>query len=63
MPETYGTPDHFGFVYFVPEAERTSARRSTQSVDLPAVSRVIGAERFFDLPALPTISAGPPVVR
>lgn len=54
MPETYGTPDDPGFVYFVPEAERiVSTGRSTQSVELPSVERVIGGERLFDLPGSP----------
>jgi sarcosine reductase len=54
MPETYGTPDDPGFVYFVPEAERiVSSGRSTQLVYLPAVERVIGGDAFFDLPGSP----------
>ena len=54
MPETYGTPDDPGFVYFVPEAERiVSTGRSTQSVELPSVDRVIGGEAFFDLTGSP----------
>lgn len=54
MPETYGTPDDPGFVYFVPEAERiVSTGRSTQSVALPRVERVIGGERLFDLAGAP----------
>ena len=54
MPETYGTPDDPGFVYFVPEAERiVSTGRSTQSVELPPVQRVIGGESFFDLKGSP----------
>lgn len=54
MPETYGTPDDPGFVYFVPEAERiVSTGRSTQSVELPPVQRVIGGASFFDLKGSP----------
>jgi hypothetical protein len=54
MPETYGTPDDPGFVYFVPEAERiVSTGRSTQPVELPRVERVIGGESFFDLAGSP----------
>jgi glycine reductase complex component B subunit alpha and beta len=54
MPEIYGTPDDPGFVYFVPEAERiVSTGRTTQTVDLPRMERVIGGERFFDLPGTP----------
>ena len=54
MPEIYGTPDDPGFVYFVPEAERiVSTGRTTQAVDLPAVRRVIGGEKFFDLAGAP----------
>jgi glycine reductase complex component B subunit alpha and beta len=54
MPEIYGTPDDPGFVYFVPEAERiVSTGRTTQTVELPRVERVIGGDRFFDLPDPP----------
>jgi glycine reductase len=54
MPEIYGTPDDPGFVYFVPEAERiVSTGRTTQTVDLPRMERVIGGESFFDLPGAP----------
>jgi glycine reductase len=54
MPEIYGTPDDPGFVYFVPEAERiVSTGRTTQTVELPPVGRVIGGERFFDLAGRP----------
>ena len=54
MPETYGTPDDPGFVYFVPEAERiVSTGRSTQSVELPPVARVLGGDAFFDLAGSP----------
>jgi glycine reductase complex component B subunit alpha and beta len=50
MPETYGLPDDPGFVYFVPEAERiVSTGRTTQSLELPRMERVIGGEAFFDL--------------
>ena len=42
MPETYGLPDDPGFVYFVPEAERiVSTGRTTQSLELPRMDRVI----------------------
>jgi glycine reductase len=55
MPETYGLPDDPGFVYSVPEAERiVSTGRTTQSVELPAVKRVLGGEAFFDLPGSPS---------
>jgi glycine reductase len=54
MPEIYGTPDDPGFVYFVPEAERiVSTGRTTQTVDLPRMDRVIGGDTFFDLPGSP----------
>jgi glycine reductase len=54
MPEIYGTPDDPGFVYFVPEAERiVSTGRTTQTLELPRMERVIGGERFFDLPGAP----------
>ena len=54
MPEIYGTPDDPGFVYFVPEAERiVSTGRTTQTIELPAMERVIGGDRFFDLPGAP----------
>jgi glycine reductase len=54
MPEIYGTPDDPGFVYFVPEAERiVSTGRTTQTVELPRMDRVIGGERFFDLEGSP----------
>jgi sarcosine reductase len=54
MPEIYGTPDDPGFVYFVPEAERiVSTGRTTQTVELPRMDRVIGGERFFDLASSP----------
>jgi glycine reductase len=54
MPETYGLPDDPGFVYFVPEAERiVSTGRTTQSLELPRMERVIGGETFFDLEGSP----------
>jgi glycine reductase len=54
MPEIYGTPDDPGFVYFVPEAERiVSTGRTTQTLELPRVERVIGGDRFFDLAGSP----------
>jgi glycine reductase len=54
MPEIYGTPDDPGFVYFVPEAERiVSTGRTTQTVELPRMDRVIGGETFFDLAGSP----------
>ena len=54
MPETYGLPDDPGFVYFVPEAERiVSTGRTTQSLELPHMERVIGGKAFFDLPGSP----------
>jgi glycine reductase len=54
MPETYGTPDDPGFVYFVPEAQRiVSTGRSTQSVELPSVDRVIGGDALFELAGSP----------
>jgi glycine reductase len=54
MPEIYGTPDDPGFVYFVPEAERiVSTGRTTQTLELPRMERVIGGERFFDLAGRP----------
>jgi hypothetical protein len=54
MPEIYGTPDDPGFVYFVPEAERiVSTGRTTQTMELPRMDRVIGGERFFDLEGSP----------
>jgi hypothetical protein len=41
-------------VYFVPEAERiVSTGRTTQTVELPRVQRVIGGDAFFDLPGPP----------
>jgi glycine reductase len=61
MPETYGTPDDPGFVYFVPEAERiVSTGRSTQSVELPPVQRVLGGESFFDLAGSPAAAQNIP---
>ena len=54
MPETYGLPDDPGFVYFVPEAERiVSTGRTTQSMELPRMERVIGGKAFFDLEGSP----------
>lgn len=54
MPEIYGTPDDPGFVYFVPEAERiVSTGRTTQTIELPRMERVIGGNRFFDLEGAP----------
>lgn len=54
MPETYGLPDDPGFVYFVPEAERiVSTGRTTQSMELPRMERVIGGKTFFDLEGSP----------
>lgn len=54
MPEIYGTPDDPGFVYFVPEAERiVSTGRTTQTVELPRVQRVIGGDAFFDFAGSP----------
>jgi glycine reductase len=54
MPEIYGTPDDPGFVYFVPEAERiVSTGRTTQTIELPRMERVIGGDRFFDLAGSP----------
>jgi sarcosine reductase len=54
MPEAYGTPDDPGFVHYVQEAVAiVSTGRHTQSVQLPAMQRVIGGEHFFDLPDAP----------
>jgi sarcosine reductase len=54
MPETYGLPDDPGFVFFVPEAERiVSTGRTTQSLELPRMKRVIGGTAFFDLDGSP----------
>jgi hypothetical protein len=54
MPEAYGLPEDPGFVHFVPEAVAiVSTGRSTQEVELPAPERVIGGDRFFDLPGAP----------
>lgn len=61
MPESYGTPEDPGFVYFVPEAVRiVSTGRSTQTIQLPAVTRVIGGQEFFDLPDSPAGSLNIP---
>jgi sarcosine reductase len=61
MPESYGSPEDPGFVYFVPEAVGiVSAGRSTQPVALPALPRVIGGRQFFDLPDTPTDSLNIP---
>ncbi len=54
MPESYGTPDEPGFVYYVPEAVAiASMGRATQEIGLPAPARVIGGDAFFDLPDAP----------
>ncbi|MBI4494556.1 MAG: hypothetical protein HY690_17390 [Chloroflexi bacterium] len=54
MPESYGTPEDAGFVYFVPEATAiVSTGRSTHGVELPPLPRVIGGQEFFDLPDAP----------
>ncbi|MCL0043922.1 glycine/sarcosine/betaine reductase component B subunit [Dehalococcoidia bacterium] len=50
MPESIGGPTDPGFVHFVPEAKAiTSAGRTTQSIALPAMDRVIGGTKLFDL--------------
>jgi glycine reductase len=54
MPESYGTPDDPGFVYFVPEAARiVSTGRCTQTIELPSVQRLIGGRELLDLPDAP----------
>jgi sarcosine reductase len=54
MPESYGTPDDPGFVYFVPEATRiASTGRCTQNVDLPSVETLVGGNELFDRPDRP----------
>ena len=54
MPEAYGTPDDPGFVHHVPEATAiVSTGRHTEPVKLPAMRRVLGGDRFFDLPDEP----------
>ena len=54
LPESVGDPDDSGFVHYVPEAVAiVSSGRTTQSIALPSMDRVIGGSRFFDLDANP----------
>jgi len=61
MPESYGTPEDPGFVYCVPESVAiVSTGRATARVTLPPVERVLGGERFFNLPEPPSGSVQVP---
>ena len=54
LPESVGAPDDPGFVHYVPEAVAiVSSGRTTQTMALPPMERVIGGHRFFDLDADP----------
>ncbi|MEE9148948.1 MAG: glycine/sarcosine/betaine reductase component B subunit [Candidatus Tectomicrobia bacterium] len=54
LPESVGAPDDSGFVHYVPEAVSiVSSGRTTQSIALPAMERVIGGSHFFHLDASP----------
>lgn len=54
MPESYGTPDEPGFLYFVPEAVGiVSTGRCTETLRLPAMPRVIGGASLFDVDGPP----------
>ena len=54
LPESVGAPDDPGFVHYVPEAVSiVSSGRTTQTIALPSMDRVIGGSRFFDLDVSP----------
>ncbi len=54
LPESVGAPEDSGFVHYVPEAVSiVSSGRTTQPIALPAMDRVIGGDRFFNLDTSP----------